>query len=52
MECHLYSLQFVLGYASSGGRSIHLLVYGWSLLECGCVEDGFLLPLVALVEGT
>jgi hypothetical protein len=39
-------------YASSGGRFIRLLVDRWSLLECGRVEDGSLLPFVVLVEGT
>jgi hypothetical protein len=48
MECHLQPLQFVLGYASSGGRFIRLLVDGWSLLECYCVEDGSFLPLWCL----
>jgi hypothetical protein len=52
MERHLQSHQFVLGYASSGGRFIRLLVDGWSLAECGRVEDGPLLPFVVLVEGT
>jgi hypothetical protein len=28
------------------------LVDGWLLSECGCVEDGSLLPLMMLVEGT
>jgi hypothetical protein len=39
-----------LGYASLGGRFICLLVIGWSLSECGRVEDGSLLPFVVLVE--
>jgi len=52
MERYLQSLQSVLGYASSGGRFIRLLVDGWSLSECGRVEDGPLLPFVVLVEGT
>jgi hypothetical protein len=52
MECHIQSLQSVLGCASSGGRSIRLLVDGWSLSEYSCVEDGSLLPLMVLVEGT
>jgi hypothetical protein len=51
MECHLQSLQFVLGHASLSGRFIRLLVNGWSLSECGCVKDGTLLPFVVLVEG-
>jgi len=41
-----------LGYASSGGRFIHLLVDGWSLPEYGRVEDGPLWPFVVPVEGT
>jgi hypothetical protein len=44
MEHHLQSLQSFLGYVSSGGRFIRLLVDGWSLSECGRVEDGPLLP--------
>jgi len=52
MECNLKSLQSVLGYVSSGGRSIRLLVDGWSLSEYRCVEDGSLLLFVVLVEGT
>jgi hypothetical protein len=45
-------LQFFLGYASSGGRFIRLLVNGWSLSECNSVEDGSFLPFLVLVEGT
>jgi hypothetical protein len=52
MERHLQSLQSVLGYASSGGRFIRLLVDRRSLSECSRVEDGPLLPFVVLVEGT
>jgi hypothetical protein len=52
MERHLQSLKSFLGYAFSGGRFIRLLVDGWSLMECGRVEDGPLLPFVVLVEGT
>jgi hypothetical protein len=52
VERHLQSLQFVLGYASSGGRFIRLLVDGWPLPECSRVEDGPLLPNVVLMEGT
>jgi hypothetical protein len=44
MKCHFQSVQFVLGYASSGGRFICLLVDGWSLLVCYSVEDGSFLP--------
>jgi hypothetical protein len=51
MEHHFQSLQSVLGYASLVGRFIRLLVDGWSLSECGRVEDGPLLPFVVLVEG-
>jgi hypothetical protein len=52
VECHFWSFQTVLGDASSGGRSIRLLVDGWTLFECGGVEDGSLLPLMVLMEGT
>jgi hypothetical protein len=52
VRAKLQSLQFVLGYAYSGGRFIRLLMDGWLLSECGCVEDGSLLPFVVLVEGT
>jgi hypothetical protein len=52
MERYLQSLQSVLGYASSGGRFIRLLVDRWSLSECGRVEDGPLLPFVVPVVGT
>jgi hypothetical protein len=52
MERYLQSLQSVLGYASLGGRFIRLLVDGWSLSECGHVEDGPLLPFIVPVEGT
>jgi hypothetical protein len=48
MEHHLQSLQSFLGYVSSGGRFIRLLVDGWSLSECGRVEDGPLLPFFFL----
>jgi hypothetical protein len=41
-----------LGDASSGDRLIRLLVDGWTLSECGRVENGSLLPYVVLVEGT
>jgi hypothetical protein len=52
VKCHFLSLQSVLGDASSGGRSFCLLVVGWLLSECGGVEDGSLLPLMVLVDGT
>lgn len=53
----LYGMPFLvasvcLGLCLSGGRFIRLLVDGWSLAECGHVEDGPLLPFVVLVEGT
>jgi hypothetical protein len=52
MERHFWSFQSVLGYASSGGRSIRLLADGQSLSECSGAKNGSLLPFMVLVEGT
>jgi hypothetical protein len=31
---------------------IYLFIFGWSLSECGGVEDDSLLPFMVLVDGT